>query len=169
MAFAVLALTVDKYNDAYDMGAMDENIFSKLGDVSRLARRSFDARAREIGVTRPQWQVLVTLRRHEGVNQGGLAELLDVEPISVCRMVDRLQEADLVERRPDPADRRSWRLFLTAKADALLAQLKPLGEQMETEALAGISAEQRAQLGPLLDAIRQNLMKRANTKQVANG
>jgi DNA-binding MarR family transcriptional regulator len=136
---------------------MDENLFSKIGDVSRLARRSFDARARQIGVTRQQWQVLVTLRRHEGVNQGGLAELLDVEPISVCRMVDRLQEADLVERRPDPADRRSWRLFLTAKAQDLLAQLRPMAEGMEAQALEGISSEQHRELCRLLDAIRSNL------------
>ena len=95
---------------------MDENLAAMLADTARLMRRSFDARARQIGVTRPQWRVLSVLRRHEGINQGGLAELLEVEPITVCRMVDRLQEAGLVERRPDPADRRSWRLFLTAKA-----------------------------------------------------
>ena len=137
---------------------MDENLFTKIGDLSRLARRSFDARARQIGVTRQQWQVLVTLRRHEGVNQGGLADLLDVEPISICRMVDRLQEADLVERRPDPSDRRSWRLFLTAKAEVLLAQLRPLADEMEAQALEGISPAQRDDLCLLLDAIRQNLM-----------
>lgn len=148
---------------------MNENLFSKIGDLSRLARRSFDARARQIGVTRQQWQVLVTLRRHEGVKQGGLAELLDVEPISVCRMVDRLQEADLVERRPDPADRRSWRLFLTAKAEVLLAQLRPLAEQMEAQALHGITPAQRDDLCRLLDAIRQNLTPRSPAGVVAHG
>ena len=151
------------------MQAMDENLFSKIGDLSRLARRSFDARARQIGVTRQQWQVLVTLRRNEGVNQGGLAELLDVEPISVCRMVDRLQEADLVERRPDPADRRSWRLFLTAKAELLLAQLRPLADEMEAQALEGITPAQRNDLYVLLDAIHQNLMPRSAAGLVSHG
>ena len=151
------------------MQTMDENLFSKVGDLSRLARRSFDARARQIGVTRQQWQVLVTLRRHEGVNQGGLAELLDVEPISVCRMVDRLQEADLVERRPDPADRRSWRLFLTAKAEVLLAQLRPLADEMEAQALDGISPAQRDDLYRLLDTIRNNLMPRPAAGLVSHG
>ena len=151
------------------MQAMDENLFSKIGDLSRQARRSFDARARQIGVTRQQWQVLVTLRRNEGVNQGGLADLLDVEPISVCRMVDRLQEADLVERRPDPADRRSWRLFLTAKAEVLLAQLRPLAEEMEAQALEGISPAQRDDLYRLLDTIRQNLMPRSAAGLVSHG
>jgi len=148
---------------------MDENLFSLVGDVSRMARRAFDTKAREIGVTRPQWQVLVMLRRHEGVNQGGLAELLDVEPITVCRMVDRLQEADLVERRPDPADRRSWRLHLTDKAEELLAQLRPLGEAMEAQALGGISAQERAVLAAALNRIRANLAPRPTGKVVANG
>ena len=148
---------------------MKESPFAIIGDISRLARRSFDARAREIAVTRPQWQVLVMLNRHEGVNQGGLAELLDVEPITVCRMVDRLQEADLVERRPDPADRRSWRLFLTAKAADLLAQLQPLGEQLEVEAFAGISSEERAMVIATLERVRNNLAPRANPKMVSHG
>ena len=148
---------------------MDENLFAIMADVSRLARRSFDAHAREIGVTRPQWQVLVMLRRHEGVNQGGLAELLDVEPITVCRMVDRLQESDLVERRPDPADRRSWRLFLTAKADELLAHLRPLAQRLEDEALDGVSATQRRALIDTLDRIRQTLAARPAGKVAAHG
>ncbi|MEQ1498086.1 MAG: MarR family transcriptional regulator [Novosphingobium sp.] len=148
---------------------MDENLFSKLGDVSRLARRSFDARARSIGVTRQQWQVLVMLRRHEGVNQGGLAELLDVEPISVCRMVDRLQDAGLVERKPDPADRRSWRLFLTEKADDLLGQLRPLADGLEMLALHGISPAQRDELCRVLDTIRQNLIPGTNADLVSHG
>lgn len=160
---------LDDNNDAYYMLTMDENLFTKIGDLSRLARRSFDARARQIGVTRQQWQVLVTLRRHEGVNQGGLADLLDVEPISICRMVDRLQEADLVERRPDPSDRRSWRLFLTAKAEVLLAQLRPLADEMEAQALEGISPAQRDDLCLLLDAIRQNLMLRTAAGLVSHG
>ena len=148
---------------------MKESPFALIGDISRLARRAFDARAREIGVTRPQWQVLVMLTRHQGVNQGGLAELLDVEPITVCRMVDRLQEADLVERRPDPADRRSWRLFLTGKAGELLAQLQPLGEQLEAEAFEGISSEEREAVLVTLGRLRNNLAPRATSKVVSNG
>ena len=125
---------------------MDENLGSILADVSRLMRRSFDVRARDIGVTRPQWQVLSVLRRHEGVNQGGLADLLEVEPITVCRMVDRLQDAELVERRPDPADRRSWRLFLTEKAHDLLGHLRPLADDLLELALDGVENVDRAAL-----------------------
>lgn len=148
---------------------MEESPFVIIGDISRLARRAFDARARTIGVTRPQWRVLVVLNRHEGVNQGGLAELLDVEPITVCRMVDRLQEADLVERRPDPSDRRSWRLFLTAKAADLLAQLHPLAEGLEAQAFDGISSAERAAVIATLGRLRTNLAPRAAGKVVSNG
>jgi DNA-binding MarR family transcriptional regulator len=148
---------------------MDENPGSRLADVARLMRRSFDARARNIGVTRPQWQVLSALRRHEGVNQGKLADLLDVEPITVCRMVDRLQEADLVERRTDPADRRSWRLFLTPKAHALLGDLRPLAEELLEQAFEGVDDADRAQLMTTLDRIRQNLSRRAPEPMVSHG
>ena len=146
-----------------------ENLAALLGDTSRLMRRSFDARARGIGVTRPQWRVLTTLLRNEGVNQGRLAELLDVEPITVCRMVDRLQEADLVERRADPADRRSWRLFLTAKAHELLAQLRPLAEALIDDALEGVSEADQTTLRATLERIRQNLSRRAGEPIVSHG
>ena len=133
-----------------------------LADVSRLMRRAFDERARSIGVTRPQWLVLTALRRNEGTNQGSLADLLDMEPITLCRMVDRLQEAELVERRQDPADRRAWRLYLTQKAHDLLKKLRPLGEQMIVQALDGISEAERDELRRSLDRIRQNLARRAS-------
>ena len=139
---------------------MDENLASVVADVSRLMRRAFDARARSIGVTRPQWRVLSVLHRFEGINQGGLADLIEVEPITVCRMVDRLQEAELVERRADPADRRSWRLYLTPRAHALLGELRPLAEAMLEEALDGLEPDQRGALRATLDRIRQNLSRR---------
>ncbi|MET0588059.1 MAG: MarR family transcriptional regulator, partial [Novosphingobium sp.] len=77
---------------------MDDNIGTMLAQVARLLRRRFDERARGIGVTRPQWQVLTLLKRNEGINQGGLAEILEVEPITLGRMMDRLQDAELVVR-----------------------------------------------------------------------
>lgn len=148
---------------------MTEPIGYLLSDVSRLFRRNFDERARQIGVTRPQWQVLTTLRRHEGINQGGLADLLEVEPITLCRMVDRLQEADLVERRTDPADRRAWRLFLTPKAVALLDELRPLAFAMFDEALAGLSEADRDRLHQLLERVRANLSRRPAEPEAVNG
>lgn len=138
---------------------MDDTIGSILADTSRLIRRAFDEGARSIGVTRPQWQVLSVLRRHEGSNQGKLADLMDIEPITLCRMVDRMQEAELVERRRDPSDRRAWRLFLTDKAKVLLDDLVPIGEEVMHTALSGMSDKEQALLHELLDKVRQNLAR----------
>jgi DNA-binding MarR family transcriptional regulator len=148
---------------------MEENLASILADTARLMRRDFDSRARDIGVTRPQWRVLTILRRYEGVNQGGLAELLEVEPITVCRMVDRLQEAGLVERRPDPADRRSWRLHLTRRAEGLLEQLRPHGQAMLDQAFEGVGEAEQAALRAALDRVRQNLARSQAERLAANG
>lgn len=148
---------------------MENNLGSMLADVSRLMRRSYDERARSIGATRPQWLVLTTLARNEGINQGGLAELLDVESITLCRMVDRLQDAGLVERRPDPADRRAWRLYLLPKAHDVISKLQPLGEQVMAVALEGLSNTDLDDLRRIVGRIRQNLARRPSEVAVAHG
>lgn len=146
-----------------------ENLGSLIADVSHLMRRTFDERARGIGVSRPQWRVLTMLRRHEGINQGGLAELIEVEPITLCRMVDRLQEADLVERRADPADRRAWRLYLTEKARGLLEDMRPLALCLFDDAMAGLAEEEREALFQMLARLRTNLSRRAPQEMISNG
>ena len=138
----------------------EENIGSMVAHVARLMRRSFDERARGIGATRPQWQVLNLLSRYEGINQGGLAEMLEVEPITLGRMIDRLQDAELVERRADPADRRAWRLHVTAKGNALIAALRPYGQETLEQALEGIDDTRRADLMAMLVRIRANLSRK---------
>lgn len=148
---------------------MDENIGTLLAQVSRLLRRSFDERARGIGVTRPQWQVLGLLMLHAGSNQGALAEMLEVEPITLGRMIDRLQEAQLVERRADPADRRVWRIFLTEKGEGLLDQLRPFGRETIAVALEGVSEADRDILTATLARVRTNLSRKAPAEVVANG
>lgn len=148
---------------------MDENIGTLLAQVSRLLRRSFDARARSIGVTRPQWQVLSLLKLHAGSNQGSLAEMLEVEPITLGRMIDRLQEAALVERRADPADRRAWRIFLTEKGEALLEQLFPSARETLAGALDGVSEDERDQFRAVLSRMRANLSRKAQAELAADG
>lgn len=128
-----------------------------VSDVTRLLRRRFDARARVVGVSRAQWQVLIALARAEGVNQAGLAERLDVETITVGRMVDRLEEAGLVERRADPADRRAWRLFLTPRAHPILAELQAVALEVRAEMLAGFSPAEESAIQGLLQRLRANL------------
>lgn len=145
---------------------MTDSIGFLLSDVSRLLRRRFDDRARAIGVTRAQWRTLTMLSRHEGINQGRLADLLEVEPITLCRMVDRLEEAGHVERRPDPADRRAWRIFLTATSRPLLAQLRTIGDALFDQALVGIEPDRRDSLVRTLNDMRSNLAD-SDDKEVA--
>lgn len=94
-----------------------------LHDVARLMRVEADRRARVHGMTRAQWGILLHLDRRPGLSQKELAEILDVEPITVARLVDRLEARDLVERRPDPCDRRIWRLHLRPQAGTLMAEI----------------------------------------------
>lgn len=149
--------------------AEPDNLGTMVADVSHLMRRAFDERARGIGLSRPQWRVLTMLRRNEGINQGGLAELVEVEPITLCRMVDRLQEADLVERRADPADRRAWRLHLTEKARAILEEMRPMAFSLFDEAMTGLDATERSDLFRMLERIRTNLSRRTPQELISNG
>jgi DNA-binding MarR family transcriptional regulator len=141
---------------------MSDSIALLMSDNSRLLRRRFDARARSLGISRARWQTLFALSRIEGATQTQLAEALDVETITVGRMVDRLEETGLVERRADPADRRAWRLHLTAAAHPLLERLRPLGIDVTEEALAGLDAAERETLGRLLERVRGNLSLRGD-------
>jgi DNA-binding MarR family transcriptional regulator len=131
-----------------------------LHDIARLMRKRFDARARHSGLTRAQWQVLLTLTRQEGVNQAALAEALDLEPITVGRLIDRMEEAGWVERRPDAADRRAHRLYITARARPMMAQLEIVGQNLLDEAFGGLSPGERDGLLDLLVRIRGNLSER---------
>ena len=149
--------------------AEPDNLGTMVADVSHLMRRAFDERARSSGLSRPQWRVLTMLRRHEGINQGGLAELVEVEPITLCRMVDRLQEAELVERRADPSDRRAWRLHLTDKARAVLEEMRPMAFSLFDDAMTGLDPAERSDLFRMLERIRTNLSRRAPQELISNG
>lgn len=137
---------------------MTESLGFLLGDVSRLMRRRFDERARSVGATRAQWKTLTMLSRHEGINQGALADLLEIEPITLTRMIDRLEDSGLVERRRDPSDRRAWQLYLTERSKPLLADLRIVADEMLEQTLAGIDHADRERLGDILNAIRANLI-----------
>ena len=128
-----------------------------IHDVARLLRKRFEQLSRDSGLTRSQWQVLAFLERNEGIHQSGLAELLEIEPITLGRIVDRLQEYGLVERRPHPSDRRIWLLRLTARAKPKLDELHQLGDDTRTEALAGIAEADREHLLKTLTALKSNL------------
>ena len=146
-----------------------ENIGYLLGDRSRLLRRAFDDRVRAVGVTGPQARLLMFLSRNEGENQGFYAEQLDVEPITLCRMVDRMADAGLIERRRDPADRRAWRLHLTNKSKAMIVGLRECVDRLIEEMLAGITATERDTFARILTAIGTNLGDRRENRVPVNG
>src|SRR5208282_4676258 len=123
-----------------------------LHDVARLLRTYSDQRARELGTTRAQWAVLSRLQRCEGVKQSELAEALDLAPITVARLLDKLGAAGLIERRDDAADRRAHRLYLTEKAAPKLKVLGALAEDIMGKALSGLDKES-------IDALRSGLTR----------
>ena len=128
-----------------------------LHEVARLLKRRFEQNARGSGLTRSQWQVLAYLAQNEGINQSGLAELLEMEPITLGRIVDRLQMLGLIERRPNSSDRRVWLLHLTAAARPKLAELRRLGDVTRGEALAGVPEADTERLLKTLQALKANL------------
>ena len=136
---------------------MDSFAFDVV-ETARLVRREANRRAALLGSTKAQWRVLARLARTgDGVRQIALADALDVEPITLCRMIDRLEEAGLVERRRDRADRRAWRIHLTEAAQPVLAKLEKRGESFNADILAGISEDERAVAQRVLARVRDNL------------
>ena len=128
-----------------------------LHDTARLISKRYDQRAKSLGLTRAQTQLLAYLLYHEGINQARLADLLEIEPISLARLLDRMEQAGWVERRPDPKDRRAWLLYTTAKLKPVFAKMVEIGKEVRTEALAGLSADEREQIMELLLRVRGNL------------
>tara|TARA_R110000824_G_scaffold366730_3_gene555809 strand:+ start:74846 stop:75352 length:507 start_codon:yes stop_codon:yes gene_type:complete len=133
------------------------NVGFLIGDASRLLRRIFNERVTHLGLTQAQWRALVHLSRNEGLNQVSLADLLDVQPITVARLIDKLVNADLVERRPDPNDRRAQRLFLTPKAQPVLDQIWEVADEAYGVILQGLSDADRDMLIGLLTRVRTNI------------
>jgi DNA-binding MarR family transcriptional regulator len=134
------------------MPDLDKHFGFLINDVARLLRLRFDQRAQGLGLTRTQWRALGHIRRQEGIHQAALAESLEVEPITLARLIDRLEARGFVERRADPADRRAWRLFLTAKAAPVLERMIEIGEANLAHAMAGLSE-------PAIEALTRSLLR----------
>jgi MarR family transcriptional regulator for hemolysin len=128
-----------------------------INDVARMLRTYADYKGAQFGVTRAQWAVLARLDRFEGLKQSELAEMLDLQPITLTRLLDRLCENGLIERRADPNDRRAKRLFLTPAARPMLEQLGALAEETLGTALAGVSRESVEQIVAQLAVVKENL------------
>ena len=135
-----------------------ENFAFEIAETARLIRREANRRAALLGATKAQWRVLARLNlAGGGLRQIKLAEMLDVEPITLSRMIDRLEEAGLVERRHDAHDRRAWQIHLTEKSAPVIAELERMGEGFNADILAGVSDRKFATARSVLAAIRENL------------
>ena len=141
----------------------ERNLGFLLHDVARLMRKRFEQKARGLGLTRSQYSVLAHLARNEGIQQGGLAEILEIEPITLTRLLDRLEEAGLVERRAHPKDRRIRLLHLTDKAHPLIGEIFSIGAATRGESLEGVAEADREHLFSILSTMKVNLLTRAAT------
>src|SRR5579859_7657511 len=120
---------------------LKRQLVAQLVESSRLLRNYIDHRAKTRGTTRAQWIVLFRLRQHEGLSQVDLADVLELQPISLVRLLDRLVEQGLLERRHDPKDRRANRLFLTASGKQLVDDLDSLRDAIATDCTRDLSTE----------------------------
>jgi MarR family transcriptional regulator for hemolysin len=139
---------------------LDRSFGFLVHDVARLFGRRFDHNGHRLGLTRAQCRTLGYLARNEGVNQAGLADLLEIRPMTLVRQIDRMEEAGWIERRPDPADRRARRLFLTAKARPVLGRILEVATETTNEACANLSAEEAGCLIDLLQRVHRKLAER---------
>lgn len=141
------------------MPATNPTLGFLINDVARLLRKRFEQRVRHLGLTRAQWQVLVYLAPREGIHQGGLADLLEIEPITLVRILDKLEARGLIERRRHATDRRIWLLYLTPAAHPLLETLRSIGAVARGEALAGIADGEQEELFRILSVMKSNLIE----------
>ena len=139
------------------MPDLDKRFGFLLNDVARLLRQHVDQRAQSLGLTRTQWRALAHIARREGIHQAALAEILEVEPITLARLIDRLEARGFVERRLDPADRRTRRLYLTDKAHPVSRRMSELAAVLLAEAFAGFSQAEIAALYDGLERMKGNL------------
>ena len=147
-------------------GSVDANFLFTLGELQRLLRAYADKEAARFGITRAQWAVLAKVERSEGMKQTELAELLEMQPITLTRLIDKLCDAGWIERRSDAADRRVNRLYLRKAGRALLGKMSGLKSELTATALEGINPADAHRLLNQLEQIKENVR---NAVQNANG
>ena len=135
-------------------------------DIARLMRRSMDRRLQTLGLTQAQWRAIVHLSRSEGMTQATLAESLEIQPITLTRLIDRMESAGWVERRTHPLDRRAVQLYLTAQSQPILDEMHARAADTLNEATRGVPPRVQRQLIGTLEQIKQNLLA-AETSSVA--
>ncbi|WP_024516507.1 MarR family transcriptional regulator [Bradyrhizobium sp. Tv2a-2] len=147
-------------------GSVDANFLFTLGELHRLLRAYADKEAARFGITRAQWAVLAKVERSEGMKQTELAELLEMQPITLTRLIDKLCDAGWIERRSDATDRRVNRLYLRKAGRALLGKMSGLKSELTATALEGINPADAHRLLGQLEQIKENVR---NAVQITNG
>jgi len=150
----------------------DRHLGVLISDVAKMLRRSFDRRLQSLGLTQAQWRAIVNISRTEGLSQTALADCLEIQPITVGRLIDRMESAGWVERRGHPLDRRAVQLYLTAKCQPILEEIHSRANDMMAECVAGMPAAAQKQLFEHLQRIKQNLVAadvKSTDEQEANG
>jgi DNA-binding MarR family transcriptional regulator len=145
-----------------------ETLPFEIGETAHALRKAFDRMAVGLGVTRAQWKVLFKLTRKPGLRQVELADMLELEPITLCRIVDRLEEAGLVERVRDPDDRRAWRLHVTAQAQPLVDKLQAVGADLVGQAFSGIDPQHIEITRQVLARARENAGRCGTMNRASN-
>jgi MarR family transcriptional regulator, transcriptional regulator for hemolysin len=145
-----------------------ETILAEMGETGHALRKAFGRRAASVGVTGAQWKVLFKLTLKPGLRQTDLADMLDLEPITLTRILDRLQEGGLIERSADPADRRAWRLHVTAKAEPIVAKLRAIADEMMRDAFAGLDPKDIETTRRVLAQVRERAGQHGLMTKAAN-
>ena len=138
-------------------GSVDMNFLFALGEVQRLVRAYADKEAARFGITRAQWAVLAKVERNEGMKQTELAEQMEMQPITLTRLIDKLCDSSWIERRGDDSDRRVNRLYLRKAGRQLLGKLSGLRSELTATALEGINPADAHRLLAQLEAIKENV------------
>jgi MarR family transcriptional regulator for hemolysin len=136
----------------------DRSLGVLITDVARLMRRNFDRRLQSLGLTQAQWRAIVHVARSEGMSQVALAEALEAQPITIARLIDRMEGAGWIERRNDPLDRRAVKLYLTPKCQPILAEIQVRASEMMADTVAGMPATAQKHLFENLQRIKRNLV-----------
>ncbi|MEO6224645.1 MAG: MarR family transcriptional regulator [Sphingomicrobium sp.] len=145
-----------------------ETLPFEIGETAHALRKAFGRRASSLGVTGAQWKVLFKLTLKPGLSQAELADMLDIEAITLTRIIDRLQEAGLVERIADPSDRRVWRPQVTAKAKPIVGKLRAIADDMSAEAFAGIDPKDIETTRRVLAQARERACGDPTTSRASN-
>src|SRR6202789_873931 len=154
---AAVSLNFDKRFIVMARGSVDMNFLFTLGELQRLVRAYADRQAARYGITRAQWAVLAKIERFEGMKQTELAEQMEMQPITLTRLIDRLCDNGWIERRGDETDRRVNRLYLRKAARPLLGKLSGLRSELTATALDGINPADAHRLLTQLEAIKENI------------